>query len=447
MLGSVVLDVTIGLIFIFLLYSLLATIIMEMLATFLGLRARNLRMAVSRMLDDRMPVYKGDRFKLIQYFYLLWDGIRQFITPVYGTASARFYEQPIIRLSAEGRFYNKPSYLKPEQFAEALLALFDERETGNDLVDKLNNGLLIPGGGVVSRTTQRHLAMLWEKTGRDLSRFNQEITVWYENTMERAAGWYKRDLQAILLVVGLLLAILFNASTVDLIHILSRDKQAREQLVQLAEAYHSGHYQPDTLSKNALDTLFSIQRQLRQDIEETHSILGLGWQFPDKLKAIKVDEKSWISLQQEPLVGRIDHVVMGDQVKRTHEYYVAVFPTILQAKRLPGVYAIVRSDEGLIAEKIYSWPGIIWRQMTWLTFAGYLMTALAISLGAPFWFDLLNRFIELRSTFRPKDKGPDSAGGGSVWSQNMVREGRQSDTYKVSPLRKDLPDHDIHKLS
>ena len=32
---------------------------------------------------------------------------------------------------------------------------------------------------------------------------------------------------------------------------------------------------------------------------------------------------------------------------------------------------------------------------------GWLITALAISLGAPFWFDLLNRFVKLRGTGTP----------------------------------------------
>lgn len=45
MLNNVALDASIGLVFIYLLYSLLVTIIAELIATKLGLRARNLREA------------------------------------------------------------------------------------------------------------------------------------------------------------------------------------------------------------------------------------------------------------------------------------------------------------------------------------------------------------------------------------------------------------------
>jgi hypothetical protein len=32
---------------------------------------------------------------------------------------------------------------------------------------------------------------------------------------------------------------------------------------------------------------------------------------------------------------------------------------------------------------------------------------LAVSFGAPFWFDLLNRFMVVRSTVKPKEKSPE----------------------------------------
>jgi len=41
--------------------------------------------------------------------------------------------------------------------------------------------------------------------------------------------------------------------------------------------------------------------------------------------------------------------------------------------------------------------------------AGWLVSALAISLGAPFWFDVLNRFVVLRSTVKPNEKSQTNA--------------------------------------
>jgi hypothetical protein len=51
-------------------------------------------------------------------------------------------------------------------------------------------------------------------------------------------------------------------------------------------------------------------------------------------------------------------------------------------------------------------PGGWLDQAQWHLF-GWLLTALAISLGAPFWFDLLNKFIVIRSAVKPHEKSPE----------------------------------------
>jgi hypothetical protein len=35
---------------------------------------------------------------------------------------------------------------------------------------------------------------------------------------------------------------------------------------------------------------------------------------------------------------------------------------------------------------------------------GWMLTAVAVSLGAPFWFDLLNRFMNLRNSVKAPDE-------------------------------------------
>lgn len=38
---------------------------------------------------------------------------------------------------------------------------------------------------------------------------------------------------------------------------------------------------------------------------------------------------------------------------------------------------------------------------------GWILTGIAVTLGAPFWFDLLNRFMVIRSTVKPLEKGQE----------------------------------------
>ena len=48
-----------------------------------------------------------------------------------------------------------------------------------------------------------------------------------------------------------------------------------------------------------------------------------------------------------------------------------------------------------------------WKQEVFARVIGYLITAVAVSFGAPFWFDLLNKLIIVRSTVKPREKSQE----------------------------------------
>lgn len=53
---------------------------------------------------------------------------------------------------------------------------------------------------------------------------------------------------------------------------------------------------------------------------------------------------------------------------------------------------------------------------------GLLLTTLAITLGAPFWFDILNKVMVVRSTVKPREKSPEE-GSEDRQTTGMVGEG------------------------
>lgn len=61
----------------------------------------------------------------------------------------------------------------------------------------------------------------------------------------------------------------------------------------------------------------------------------------------------------------------------------------------------------------------------WLPIFGWLITALAVSLGAPFWFDVLNKFMVIRSTVKPHEKSPEEA------SEDRQRKGSQQSPQRI----------------
>ena len=55
------------------------------------------------------------------------------------------------------------------------------------------------------------------------------------------------------------------------------------------------------------------------------------------------------------------------------------------------------------------WPDASFGRDWYMRILGWFITGAAISLGAPFWFDLLNRMMVIRSTVKPHEKSPEES--------------------------------------
>jgi len=440
MTGSIALDVVIGMVFIYLLYSLFATVIMEMITSFLGLRARNLRYALRRMLMDER-VYE-DMFTqetkngLIKKMYLIlnllirtinkafFNFINSFIK-ISGKAGnlknpeafRSFYNQPTIKYLSSGGFANKPSYLTSQNFSKALLDTLKSDSTGKSSLAKIKAGIDSLADG---SHTKEHLKSLLEDANNDLIKFKLSLEQWFEDTMVRSRGWFKRRIQYILFIIGFILAVNFNANTLDIIKKLSKDPEARQQLVDMAINYSKENKETvdyvnklknnlkstdttyrineiDSLLLLKIDTLLSIKKSLSSDINEAQNILSSNWRLSNKLM---VHPHS--AVITDYLVFPQDLCVFPDSVKNFKEngsrktVFLAVHKSIdleILKRMIPkNIYETQLMTGIIIKPSTYKWKYV------WNNLWGYVLTALAISLGSPFWFDLLNKLIKLRSS-------------------------------------------------
>ncbi|HTE25565.1 hypothetical protein [Flavitalea sp.] len=313
MFNNVVLDVFMGLIFIYLLYSLLASIVQEFIAGRLNLRARMLQKAIRRMLEDHASP-TGNAFQrstFYNYFFELVENIRRFFKPFRDNElfARKFYNQPGIKYLGEDKAFSKPAYLRPQNFSFTIIRLLrgpdydgstqNEAELIKNTLDK--NTLNI------TAETLYQFRSLFADARQDVSEFRNRLDEWFDETMQRTNGWYKQQTQTILLFIGFFIAVIFNVDTVAITKILSKDKKVREQIVQLA---FNNKINPD-----------SVYLMLAEDASSTQHLFGL-------------EHSNSRIYQANPA----------------------------------------------------------------LKTGGWIITALAISLGAPFWFDLLNKVTQVRSS-------------------------------------------------
>lgn len=537
MTGSVALDVVIGLIFIYLLYSLLATVLCEIIAHHLGLRARNLKWSIRRMLEDTPRISEN---KIVAFLKQQWLGIYGFFVQEEGPATCVFYHLPVIKYLGKNTLHSKPSYMTRQNFSKALMEIFrtyggdDSRTdlekvqvvlTGSleyygvlqEIQDVLNKNVTAgegtiantnnPAAAVVDyaalrkeivevlgrssaeawhdpvrekfltrikkitasgksdkaviyeidellnlfgRETRSHLQSLLKDANNDLVKFRLLLEQWFDDTMERSIGWYKQKIQVVLLIVGFFLALAFNANTFDIVNKLSVDQDARDKLVQMATDYandpskvpprsgapDTAALRSDTLWRARLDSLEKVRVQLQKDVRAANSVLGLGWNLPDSLDL--VDDKG-LTARKDKGENRFITITL-DSIREsgldsTYKKRILVVPRVWQEYILN--YLTDKDDDSAYerynrsATKIKldnstaARIGYALRTIFTTAFWGFLTTAIAISMGAPFWFDLLNKLVKLRSSFREPVKNPagDAAPGADPSTQALNRKG------------------------
>jgi hypothetical protein len=319
--GSVALEVAIGLVFTFLVLSLICSVLSELLAGLLSLRAINLQRGIQSLLSDSSDP-NGNPLANLIYKHGLVQGLFRDSMP------------DKLRLTISIFGTTLPSYIPATTFTSALLDVVAPANGQSRTIEQVRASTLqLPD----SKAKQALLSLIAD-SGTSIEVFRHRVERWFDDSMDRAAGWYKRKTQVIILVLALLVTIATNTDTLRLATSLWRDAALRQATVELAEDYAKKQTSAAEKQPDLGDSLEKIQ-QLKSKLPAP-----IGWSTLDR-----------------PLAS----------------------------SERPSRKAVLFG---------YAATGL-----------GWLFTVLAISLGAPFWFDVLNKFMSVRSTIKPREKSPEEA--------------------------------------
>jgi hypothetical protein len=344
LLNSDVLEVATGLVFIYLLLSLITTSLREGLEGFLKDRGKALEAGLGELLGDR-----DGAAGWLQAFYkqpLINALFRGDYTAPNGDAKAR--KQAAKKL---------PSYIPASSFALAVLDIVTDDgpsaipltiERLASAVDRLPDGQLKDALRLAVQTSQN-----------DINKVQTFLEDWFNAAMDRVSGLYKRNTQAIVFVFALVACIGLNVNTLTITAALSQNLSLRSALTAQADAAAAN---PDFV--NAMSNSADATNALGAQVGEIEQLQGLpiGW--------------------GDTACAQLGQLTPGAC------FWRAADPKAPPAKR--------GSPVGIVL-------GVI--EMI----AGWAMTAFAIMLGAPFWFDVLNKIMVVRSTVKPAEKSGDEA--------------------------------------
>jgi hypothetical protein len=328
------LDVALGLIFVYLVLSLVCTAVNETVSSMLAWRADTLREGIANLLDSE------EKRKELYEHPLVAGLIRR--SPA--AAAAAEGVSPSRRAKMRATLARRipvlrderyPSYLPARVFAQAILNPVKEGRltpmTVSEAIAELPDG-----------KPRQALETMWREAAGNVEAFRDSLETWYDEAMARVSGWYRRKVQFFLWVWAGGITLLLHADSIQIAQALWTDDAKRAAVVSRAEELAAGPEPTAADAATYLDEVDKIQ-------------IPLGWG---------------------------------------------------------------------------SWPDVAWWRDVFLVIplnvVGLVMTAVALTLGAPFWFDLLKKVANIRAagrapTERPVEK-PGEAGEPGARTQRTERD-------------------------
>jgi hypothetical protein len=266
---------------------------------------------------------------------------------------------------------------------------------------------------------KKSLSALADEAHGDVERLKTNIEVWFNNSMERVSGWYKRRTQFVHAILAACLTLFVNVDSVLVVNALSQSEALRKSVVAEAEAYAKHEAGAGLLPASATSADESSSPAMTTDTMTTEAMTTEAM----TTEAMTTEAMTTEVMTTDTMTTALAPVSPAAPKKTVVEKKPDAAETF---KRLRSQISQLNLPVGWVlpdqADKenrdFRKWPGWVWepgKENDWATlwaqtirfhFFGWLLTAFAISLGAPFWFDMLNKVINIRSSGKAPGEKP-----------------------------------------
>jgi hypothetical protein len=335
MFNSPILDLVILLSFTYFIGSLMLTTINEAIAAMLVLRAKSLKHSLENLI-----------------FSQNWTAFVQ----------KTISKSPHIQ-SLQSDINKFPSYIPARNFVLTIIEQLPNESYNTAMIAAAIKGSAIPV------EFQNLLLDLWEKaqakvtpTVTAITAFEEELETYYNSAMDRATGWYKRKTRRILLLLGFVLAAVLNIDTITITNKSLKDPKKLSSIVdKIIATLPNINYNDSLLITNNSDTI---------------TIKQTAWVIDTTAKA-------------NPLTA-----IPNNATKSINQLKVVYNNTSDFKMGFNNGDDIQQQWLGFTGK--FSFTSIHWGTL-FLKIFGLFLTAFALQLGSNYWFDTLNKAINIRA--------------------------------------------------
>jgi hypothetical protein len=432
MLNSPIIEVIIGMIFIYSLLSIIVTQINTVVVNLLNTRSKHLKAGIQDLLtdpviqakfmahplirliepklqpEDRISAQAAERVTASEPGRLTWiapelfsqalldilasNSERDIFTPLLETAEQVLFgaekmriREMILRYRSSGigltELRNAVNGIADPMSREAInrdLAYVEQMRAELDLNNEssklipLLDGIRNIQNPVLHKALETLLA-----SAQSIEEAQDKIEFWFNTRMEQLSETYKKNIQYMSLLIGVLLAVLLNIDSLFVANTLWNDPALRDALVQAAQTQLESGQLQETISQSQ-EALQQAENNAEATPEPTVPVTGTAGNetgAPSAAEQVQDSIESLLALRL-PIGWEFTSLTSGCE------------PNVLG-----NPCDDVRNLWNLGPANNAAWFGILIRKLI-----GWAITVIAISQGAPFWFDLLNRIARGRSS-------------------------------------------------
>jgi hypothetical protein len=253
------------------------------------------------------------------------------------------YESQLVK-GLKGKENGEPTSIPSANFAQALISELGEKGKALAGSRDLFNGFKDYVEAANCPKPLQALRPLVEEAEAEIARLRKGLEDWFDSSTKSLTEFYRNRTRIIALIVGFALAVAFNADTFSMATKLYRDSGMRSAIVAQAEATVAQPLPFDTTSNYAT---------------------------PEESTVVSV-LKTRLNKEGRDLISQMKSMALP-----------------LGGNRFPWPKE----------DKNRGWNLVI-------RVLGWLFTGVAVSMGAPFWYDLLGRLVGIRASLKSKEKAP-----------------------------------------
>jgi hypothetical protein len=211
------------------------------------------------------------------------------------------------------------------------------------------------------------------QTERQLNQFNTEVSIWFDRSMGRASGVYKRNAKGVAIMIGFLIAFVSNADTFHIVTRLAGDEDLRQVIANRA----------NEVTQNVVTNKQEVTKEDLRRLKNTTDAVLEDVQLPVRWLPVNLRQQFSCPVQNETVNPNDWDAFYRDCLPRAKGETQARLDKPIGGFHLWKVMQIATRPDHLID---------IARM-----FIGWLTSGIAIAMGAPFWFDILGKLMNVRN--------------------------------------------------